>query len=352
MMRIETLTINDPRWMAALGRLRHDFYHQPSYVRLDAQRTNAIPEALLVSDNERLFFIPYLVRSCNPLFPEMQEPVVDAVSPYGYPGILISDTGRDASFAAVGFAALRETLADRGVCSAFLRMHPILGNDFATLFPPGFFTDSSETVAVDLDLSEAELLKQMRPAHQRVFKKCKTLGYTAKFVPLNDVFEAFIELYKQTMDRVQAIETYYFDRKYFASLALLAGVHCGVVESGSTIVAACLFFECGGMVHAHLGGTRTEFLSTSPFTMALCQAILWAKSRGNRWLHLGGGVGGGDDSLLRYKAGFSPTRFYYFTSRLIINETKYRELVDLKAQAVKLTSEMAIASNFFPAYRS
>ena len=351
-MRIETLTINDPRWKAALCRLRHDFYHLPCYVQLDAQRMQATPEALLVSDGERLFFVPYLMRSCNALFPELQEPVFDVVSPYGYSGILISDTGRDASFAAEGFAALRVTLAERGVCSAFLRMHPILGNDFTTLFPPAVFNNSSETVAVDLYLSETDLMKQLRSGHQTILKKCKSLGYTAKFVPLIDVLDAFIELYKQTMDRVQAIETYYFDRKYFASLALLAGVHCGVVESGSTIVAACLFFECGGIVQAHLGGTRTEFFSKSPFTMALFQAILWAKSRGNRWLHLGGGLGGGDDSLFHYKAGFSHTRFHFLTACLIINEIKYRQLVDLKAQAEKLASEATFESRFFPAYRS
>lgn len=351
-MRVETLTINDPRWMAALGRLRHDFYHLPSYVRLDAQRMNATPEALLVSDNERLFFIPYLVRSCNPLFPEMQEPVSDAVSPYGYPGILISDTGRDVSFAAEGFAALRETLAERGVCSAFLRMHPILGNDFTTFFPPGVFTDSSETVAIDLELDESTLQNQIRTNCLKNIKKCVKLCYVARFLSLTEVLDDFVDIYNQTMDRVRAKDSYYFSREYFERIAQLPGVHCCIVNSGPTIVAAAVFFECNGIIQFHLGGTLTEFLSTSPFNLILYDTIHWAKRRGNRWLHLGGGVGGGNDSLLRFKAGFSPTRFHFLTTRLIINEVKYSQLVALKAQAAKLTPETAFASNFFPAYRS
>lgn len=351
-MRIETLTINDPRWTAALGRLRHDFYHLPSYVQLDAQRMQAIPKAFLVSDGERLFFVPYLIRSCNALFPEMQEPVFDAVSPYGYPGILISDTGRDASFAAEGFSAFRETLAERGVCSAFLRMHPILGNDFTTLFPPGVFTGSSETVAVDLDLDEATLQNQIRWNCRRSIKKSVKLGYAARFLSMSEVLDEFADIYNQTMDRVHAKDSYYFGREYFARLAQLPGVHCCIIESGPTIVAACVYFELGGIIQLHLGGTRTEFLSTSPFNMILYAMMHWAKSRGNRWFHLGGGVGGGDDSLLHYKASFSPTRFNFLTARLIINEIKYRQLVDLKAQAEKLTSEATLESNFFPAYRS
>jgi hypothetical protein len=351
-MHIETLSADDPRWTAALSRLHHDFYHEPSYVRLDADRLQATPEALLVSEGERMFFVPYLMRSCGSLFSEMQESIFDVISPYGYPGALLSDAGRDAGFASAAFAAFKETLVERGVCSAFLRMHPILGNDFSTLFPAGTFTDASETVAVDLELDETTLWKQMRNSHQRILKKCSQLGYVGRFVPLSEVLDEFVAIYEQTMNRVQAKDSYYFSREYFTKMARMPGVHCCIVESGTTIAAACLFFERDGMVQAHLGGTRTEFFSTSPFHLTLFQATMWSKSRRNRWLHLGGGVGGGNDTLLNFKAGFSPVRFHFLTSRLIINETKYRQLVDLKSRAVHSTPESVLASSFFPAYRS
>ena len=351
-MHVETLTTNDPRWTAALCRLRHDFYHLTSYVELEAQRMNATPEALLVSDNERLFFIPYLVRSCNSLFADLQEPVFDAVSPYGYPGILISDAGRDACFAAEGFSAFRESLAERSICSAFLRMHPILGNDFTMLFPPGVFTDSSETVAVDLDMDEAALQNQLRSSCRAKIRKCMKLGYTSRFLTLSEVLDEFCEIYNQTMERVHAKEAYYFSREYFARIAQLPGVHCCITESGQTIVAASVFFECDGIFQYHLGGTLTEFLSTSPVSMNLFDTIVWAKRRGNRWLHIGGGVGGKEDSLFSFKAGFSPTRFQFLTSRMIINESKYHQLVSLKAQEKESSPEALLASNFFPAYRA
>jgi len=352
MMRIETLKIEDPRWMAALSRLRHDFYHLPSYVGLDAQRMNATPEALLISDNERLFFVPYLLRSCNPLFPEMHEPIFDVVSPYGYPGILISDAGRDAGFAAEGLAAFQSTLLGRNVCSAFLRMHPILGSDFMTLFAPGVFAAACDTVIVDLHTSKTDLLKKTRQGHRKRYNKCHRLGYTARIVSLVDVIELFVDLYNQTMDRVHATDNYYFDISYLLDLAHLPGVYCCVIESGSTIAAACIFFECDGIVNAHLGGTRTEFLSKSPFTMALLEAIFWAKSRGNRWLNLGGGVGGRFDSLFNFKSGFTDKRFPFFTSRLVINESKYQQLMCLKAQEMESSPEAFLSPGFFPAYRT
>jgi len=337
--------------MSALSRLRHDFYHQPGYVQLEARRINATPEALLVSSGEQLFFVPYILRSCNLLFPEIREPMFDAVSPYGYPGILISDDGRNAGFVAEGLAALRQTLGERGVSSAFLRMNPILGADFATLFPDGMFCHSSQTVVVDLKPKEAELLKQIRRAFQQTLRKCHGLGFTARVDSLTDVLDTFVEIYWQTMDRVNAKESYYFDKGYFADLARLPGVHCCVIESGSTIVAACICLECDGIVNTHLGGTRTEFLADSPFIMAMHESIRWAKSRGNRWLQLGGGVGGREDSVLHFKAGFSDKRIDFLTSRMVIDTAQYHQLVCHAAKTSGATPEKIMSSNFFPAYR-
>jgi hypothetical protein len=350
-MHVETLAINDPRWVTALGILQHDWYHLPSYLLLEAQRIDATPEALLISDKERMLFLPYLVRSCNLLFPELKEPLFDVVSPYGYPGILLNDAGHDASFASEAMDALRGNFSTRGFCSAFLRMHPILGQDFLALFPTGTFMDSSETVAVDLAMSEADWLNVVHSGHQRIFKKIPKSGFSVRVVSLTEAIDPFMGIYKQTMDRVHATNSYYFDHEYFEQLALLPGIHCCVVDDGPTAVAACIFSVCGGIVELHLGGTLTEFLSKSPFSIAIFHIILWSKRSGHRWVHLGGGVGGKDDSLLRFKSGFSNKRFQFLTSRLIIDETKYSQLVHLKALAANVPPETVHASNFFPAYR-
>src|SRR5215475_9696923 len=104
-MQVETLTIDDSRWPAILRCLAHDYYHEPAYVRVDARRMQATPEALLIHDGEQVFFVPYLLRSCSSLFPEINEPLYDVVSPYGYPGILISEAGHNPAFVAKSLSA-------------------------------------------------------------------------------------------------------------------------------------------------------------------------------------------------------------------------------------------------------
>lgn len=354
-MDILHLEIDDPQWREALGRLRHDFYHVPEYVRLDGERNQAQPRAFLARSGDEELFIPYLLRRCDNLFPGMVgDKVYDIVSPYGYPGLLLSDAARESpQFAQQAMDRLNETLREMGVCSAFFRMHPLLSNGMSELFPEGFFTAAGETVAMDLTLDESELWKGIRDGHQWTIKKCKKLGFVPRMVSLCEYIERVMEIYRETMDRVQAKDSYYFGRDYFARLGEMPGqVHCCVVESEGQPAAACIFFECGGIVQAHLGGTKSEFLKKSPFHLLLYSAAGWAKSRGNRYLHIGGGVGGASDRLLQFKRGFSRLRFPFSTLRLITDDGKYRELTTRRARAANVPVEEFSCRDFFPAYRA
>lgn len=350
------LEVDDPGWRAALARLPHDFYHLPEYSKLEGATQAAQPRAFGFREGDREVFLPYLLRSCAPLFPDSAaaSQLRDVVSPYGYPGLLLSDAARQSpEFVRRAMQQLSETLREQGVVSAFLRMHPLLSDGFAALFPEGFFTAPSETVAIDLTLDEATLWKNLRDGHQWVIKKCRKLGFQPRMVPFSEHIEAFMEVYQDTMNRVHAKDSYYFGQDYFDKLAALPkNVHCCLVDFAGEPVAACVFFECGGIVQAHLGGTKSEFLSKSPFHLALYHAAEWAKSRGNRYFHLGGGVGGEQDRLLQFKLGFSARTFPFFTLRMITDEANYRALTALGAQAAGVPLEDRLQNAYFPAYRA
>ena len=232
-------------------------------------------------------------------------------------------------------------------------MNPLFSEGFATLFATEGLSPASDTVAMDLTLDEATLWENIRHGHQWVINKCRKLGYAPRMVPFREHVDAFMEVYQQTMDRVKARDSYYFGRDYFEKLAAMPDyVHCCLVEFEGEVAAACLFFECGGIVQAHLGGTRSKYMNKSPFHLALYHAAGWAKGRGNRLFHLGGGVGGAGDRLLEFKRGFSERTFHFHTLRLITDEGMYRELTALRAQAAKLPEGDSFQTEYFPAYRA
>jgi len=75
----------------------------------------------------------------------------------------------------------------------------------------------------------------------------------------------------------------------------------------------------------------------------------WAKERGNRILHLGGGNGAQHDSLFYFKAGFSKERHPFITWRIITDEAAYDTLVG-RWQAC-LNVRAGERNGYFPAYR-
>ncbi|MEL6460523.1 MAG: FemAB family protein [Cyanobacteria bacterium J06621_15] len=363
-MDIQVIDSQNLLWLQTLNKLRYDVYHLPEYNRLEAKRTESVSKAFVVTDGDKIFFLPFLIRSCNDILDlqaqDFSDVYSDAISPYGYPGILLSEAAtKNYRFTNFALQELNSHLRNKGICSAFFQLHPILSNQFSKLFSQkNIHIDKNinqigETISVDLKLSESQIWANTRKGHQSTINKCKRLGFTARIVNLVEYLEHFQAIYEETMNRVAANESYYFDSEYFVGLQNLEGnIHLCLVELESEIAAACIFFECGKIVQAHLGGTKNKFLPLSPFNYLLDYVRYWAKQRGNELMHIGSGVGGTKDSLYHFKAGFSKQRHDWFALQLIPDWEKYEYLTHLRAESLNTKVEKLFQSNFFPAYRS
>ena len=355
-MRIKIIDVADPLWLETLIKLRHDIYHLPEYSLLEANRIQAVPEAIIISDHDKIFFIPYLLRSCDiDINRELTiGQIFDIISPYGYSGILLSETAmQSVDFLNLAMQQLKEVLKSRKICSAFFRLHPILNQELNEIFTSEIFQINSNTVSINLKLSEAEIWQQTKPEHRNKINRCKRRGFQAKIVNFKDNLDNFIAIYEETMDRVGASKYYYFDDNYFRQLSLLEKlIHLCIVEQDNQIACVGLFTECSGIVQYHLGGTKSDFLKEAPSKLMFDHVRFWAKEHGNEVLHLGGGVGSVQDNLYRFKAGFSQQRHPFLTMRLITDEDNYYHLVNLQAKYLNIHPEQLLKSDFFPAYRA
>ncbi|MBF2015566.1 MAG: GNAT family N-acetyltransferase [Rivularia sp. T60_A2020_040] len=353
-MNIQVIDYQNPLWLQTLSRLRYDVYHLPEYVHLEAKRTKTLSQAFVIIDSEKIFLLPFLIRSCDDILGVKSQDFFDAISPYGYPGILLSEeAANNFDFANFALNELNNYFQEKGICSAFLRLHPILSNKLNKMLSQESVNKIGETISINLKLSESQIWANTRKGHQSTINKCKRLGFTARMVNLVEYVENFQAIYHETMNRVAAKKSYYFDREYFADLVNLnENIHLCLVELESEIAAACIFFECGGIVQAHLGGTKNKFLHQSPFNYLLDYVRYWAKQRGNELMHIGSGVGGTKDSLYHFKAGFSKQRHDWFALRLIPDREKYNYLTQLRAEYLNTGVSQLLQSSFFPAYRA
>jgi hypothetical protein len=353
-MKIQFIDLSSHLWLQTLDGLRYDFYHLPGYVDLEAKRTEATAEAILMTDDDKIFFLPYLLRNCNDLFAETVE-IFDVISPYGYPGFLLNEAAASTpEFLSVAIKNLTQAWRERNICSAFLRLHPILNQDVNNSINNDLFTLNGATVSVDLTLERSEIWSQTRSEHRNKINRCVREGFSAKMVPIQEYINDFNAIYEETMARVGAVKLYYFGIDYFETIINVLGdkLHLCMVELNGEITCGGLFTECCGIVQYHLGGTKSSFLKQAPTKLMFDYVRFWAKERGNQVFHLGGGLGGSQDSLYHFKAGFSKQRHTFFTRRLITDEEKYLHLVNLRAKHLNIEVDQLLNTNFFPAYRS
>lgn len=355
-MNIQIIDIAHPLWSETLAQLDYDVYHLPEYVSLEAKRTKSIPEGILITEDDKIFFLPYLLRCCDNIGDNhlLSAEVFDVVSPYGYPGILFNEAASATpEFLNLAWKQLKSTFSAKNICSAFFRLHPILNHSIQELLPSQDYQIQGETVSIDLTLSQTEMWHQTRSEHRTHINRCKRSGFTAKIVDYHDYLHHFISIYHQTMDRVEAKKDFYFNHGYFLGLSKLKSqIHMCIVEFENQVACAGIFTECCGIVQYHLGGTNNSFLKQAPSKLMFDYVRNWAKERGDKVLHLGGGLGAAKDSLYNFKAGFSKQRQKFLTMRLIINQDQYFHLVKLRAKELSKEPETLLASQFFPAYRS
>ena len=357
---IETISTTDAIWQKCLDTIPHDFYHLPGYLELEAKRHNATAEAIIIKDGESIFFLPYLIRNCCQIADSIEfdkAEIYDVISPYGYPGMLVSKAGENSCFIKKCWQSIHQHWQDRNICSAFIRLHPLL-NDYIDPLVHGtdrfVVCDRGDVVICDLTQNLESIWQQMRKNHRTKINKLKRSGFQTKIVPIDKYLDVFIDIYQETMNRVHATSTYFFTRTYFEDLIAALGerLYLCIVELDGEIVAAMLITEFSGIVQYHLGGTRTNFLAQSPTTLAFDYIINWAKQRGNNYFNLGGGLGGSHDSLYHFKIGFSKMTRAFVTIRYIVDRDSYEYLTKVRAKYLQRTVLEIKSSSFFPAYRS
>lgn len=345
------LTPDSPAWDTTLASFTHDFYHLPGYLRMSAEDAGGKAVAChIVSDGCELF-LPLVIR---PL-PEWCGSGQDGQSPYGYPGPLVrwaaeATEEQKSSTLNTCLKTMTTALRELGLVSAFIRLHPLLPLPGAPLASHGLLFRHGVTVSMDLSLDEEALWKGVRKDHRYQVRQAQKQGLVVEHDVEWHALDDFLTAYHQTMARVDAAAHYYFDRRYIERMrsALDGRIHLLVVRESARVIAAALFVETNGIVQYHLSGTHDDCVELRPTKPMLWEAARWAKARGNKVFHLGGGVGAQEDSLFLFKAGFSARRHEFSTWRIIVDPDAYQRLSGL---ALDRRGSQA-PNDFFPAYRA
>ena len=343
-------TSNDTDWMSVLVQsVQHDLHHLPSYHRIAEQRGEGTAFLFTYREGRYLIALPLLLR---PVDEEDPAGWRDATSVYGYGGPIASHELIPKQVVRNFHTTLRKELVDRRVVTVFSRLHPLIAQK-ELLVGLGETRAVGQTVSVDLTLPLQDQWAGYSKKCRRIIDKAREAGVICIHDRERSYRREWVKIYQETMRRVNAPSSYFYDEEYFELLAdeLGAVLQLFVAIVDGSVAAAGLYTICDGIVQAHLGALRREYMKLSPTRLLDDTARLWAHESGARVFHLGGGVGGQEDSLFQYKAGFSDRRHRAATWRWIVEAEIYRELCEHRQRRDERQGLSVAAGDYFPAYR-
>jgi hypothetical protein len=317
--------------------------------------------SLILQTSTRRFLIPLLLRKIAlPFAPDVEG--FDALTPYGYGGVLPLDVGAISHEEGSELVEnLRQWCLKANVVSCMLRLHPLLAQEEGFRYisrdcMSGTLRQYGPTEAIDLTGWDDALdtpAGMSTNRHRSLRFARRHLSVT--LLPCNKpeglkLLRQFRPIYEETMRRVNASAFYFFPEEYFLSLAHALGsdMAIAVAHRGDQAVSGALLFADAQFGHYHLGGATSDGNRYKAQTLVLVEAANWMRNRGCRWFHLGGGRTPGD-SLHYFKRSFGSSTFSYSYVTLIANRERYSDLLKLR----KMQSDLGPSrEEFFPEYRS
>ncbi|HEY3265336.1 MAG TPA: GNAT family N-acetyltransferase [Armatimonadota bacterium] len=252
-------------------------------------------------------------------------PLLDAVSPYGFPGGAVLRPAR--------FSTTDVAWHSLNLVSIFIRNRvgatPVL-------------VDGNQRGVVQV--VDPSLPMHMRRNHRCDIRSNETNGYVTRCIPARSTTpeerDAFRAMYLRTMERNEARAWYFFSEEYFA--ALFGSEMAWLVLTNSPTgqpAAGVIVVQSDNLLHCYLSGSADDYLRDAPAKNAFAGAIQFAQEKGMP-LNLGGGMRGAD-SLEHFKKGFANATLPFCTHEIICDMDAYCEL--------SLGYE---DSGYFPRYRN
>jgi len=334
---------------------QYDFYHTLEYHLIAEEMEEGKPILFAYQDSNNMLAIPLLLRSiCHEKwFPDGHKDLFDVTSVYGYTGPISSSNDLPYEFIKNFSLSLFSSLRELHVVSLFSRLHPLV--DYKSSFDDYFNRITiGGTVSIDLSIPPEDQISKYSDNHKRGMKKLRK----EEFHCYEDVelhyLDDFINIYIETMDRVNADALYYFPKKYFFSLFknLHKTMHLFVCIKNGELASAGIFSLCHNIIQYHLGATRSSYLKYSPMKLLFDIVRQWGVNNHATVFHLGGGLGSSKDSLLHFKAGFSDRMHKFAVWEKILLPEEYKLLCNAKADYNRKNNLRNSNASFFPLYRS
>ena len=264
----------------------------------------------------------------------------DFATPYGYGGWLLEGKMTDELFTKYKLWCQKNSIV-----SELIRFHPMNKNHIEC---NDYYDVTKLGKVVHMDLTSPDVIwgNITSTSHNKIRKAIKNniKIYNGHYP---EIFETFQDIYNATMYRDHAEAYYYFRKDFFDSVLndLPSNSQVFYAVKDGIIISASIFLMANKRMNYHLSGSLREYRKFSSMNLLLYTAAMWGYTNGYTSLYLGGGVGSGDDGVLKFKKSFYKGELNsFYIGKKVYNANMYDKLITLRGDSISNRT-------FFPLYR-
>ena len=267
----------------------------------------------------------------------------DLSTPYGYGGWIYEGNYSDDDVYLLD-RVYTDYCIEKNIVSEFVRLHPLLKN-YRYLDKTYDIKEIGPTISIKLD-NMTNIWDNYSSKNRNKIRKAKKDDVRIYWGRNPELLKDFVRLYEQNMLYDNADNYYYFSNDFYNSLMhdlRYNFLFFYAVKDGSIISMTIILFA-NGKIHYHLSGADIEKRKYAPNNLMLHEVIKWASFNDFKLFHMGGGLGGAQDSLYKFKKSFNKEdSTYFYLGKKIFSREIYNQLSKL--------SDSDSFTDYFPIYR-
>ena len=318
-------------WTECLNKLpgdQQDIYYTPEYYSLYENYGNGKAMCFVFESDNDFAFYPFLMNSVNELGYDLDGSHYDIQGSYGYNGVISSSFKED--FIKSFYEKFNFFCKSKNIVAEFTRFHPVLNNNqFSKHFLEIHY--DRETVILNLKVTYDDIWKNdYTSVNRNRIRKAKGNNVQVIFDESLEGLLNFAELYRSTMDDLNAFDFYKFNNTYFNNIHnfLKNNYDLILAYKDNELIAGSLFLFYRDYYHFHLSSRKREYQTYGANNLILDEAVKKAKQRGSTVFHFGGGIDNTpDNGLLKFKSRFSSKRGKFYIGKKIYNQEVYQQVI-------------------------
>ena len=344
---------NIEEWDKVIG-LNSEIYDKWQYVSVFYGNGDGIPYLAYLEGKNGYIYNIFMKRKINDdkCFKniKLEEEYFDIMTPYGYGGVKIRgkiDDKEKKEF----FYQFENYCKSNNIISEFIRLTPWINNYEIYSNQDYDIIRNSTTIYIKLE-NEEQIWNDFESKCRNKIKKAINNNLIVKSGFDSKRMKEFMNIYYDTMKRDSANDYYFFKDSFFKCIEnnLKNNAKIFTVYLQKRPISSTIIIYSGQNAHYHLSGTLSEYMNLGANNLLLYEVSKYMCKMGFKKLHLGGGYGGDNSSLLTFKKSFNKNgNLDFYIGKKIFDDVKYKKLVNIRKEISDISDK---EKSFFPVYRS